>query len=62
MKTYILPIKEMLEGWYEIEANSLEEAKAIVIRGDFTEYTDPNYRKGYVDWDEEKIYEKETNG
>jgi hypothetical protein len=62
MKTYILPIKEMLEGWYEIEANSLEEAKAIAIQGDFTELTDPNYRKGYVDWDEEKIYEKETNG
>ena len=62
MKTYILPMKEMLEGWYEIEANSLEEAKAIAIQGDFTEHTDPNYRKGYVDWDEEKIYEKETNG
>jgi hypothetical protein len=56
-KTYLLPFVEVNRGWYEIEADSLEEAKAIVIKGDFTEDTEPNYKDGTVEWDENELQE-----
>ena len=56
-KTYVLPFTEVQRGWYEIEADSLEEAKAIAIAGDFTEDHEPFYRDGRVDWDENEMYE-----
>ena len=63
MKTYILPYEEYIEGWYEIEANSLDEAKAIAKEGQFTEYTEGNSNKGWTDWNEEDMFEKkEDNG
>jgi hypothetical protein len=56
---YTLPFTETNRGWYEIEADSLEEAKAIVIKGDFTEDHDPNYKDGYTEWDENELQEIE---
>lgn len=55
MATFILPFEEHQRGWYEIEADSLEDAKAIVIAGDFTEDHEPFYKDGRVEWDENKM-------
>jgi len=59
MATFILPFEEHQRGWYEIEADSIEEAKAIVIAGDFTEDHEPSYKDGVVEWDESNITEKQ---
>lgn len=59
MATFILPFEEHQRGWYEIEADSIEEAKAIVIAGDFTEDHEPFYKDGVVEWDEDNIAEKQ---
>lgn len=58
MKTYILPFTEVNRGWYEIEANTLEEAKAIVSKGEFTENHEANYKDGFTEWDQKEITEK----
>jgi hypothetical protein len=57
MPKYILPFQEYNRGWYEIEAESLEEAKAIAIEGSFTEDHDPQYRDGHTEWDENEMEE-----
>lgn len=62
MPKYILPFYEYQRGWYEIEADSLEEAKEIVIDGDFTENHEQFYKDGSVEWDEEEIYELKEDG
>jgi hypothetical protein len=59
MPKYTLPFTEIQRGWYEIEANSLEEAKQIVIAGDFTENTDPNYKDGITEWNADDLIEEE---
>lgn len=59
MKKYTLPFIETQRGWYEIEANSLEEARQIVIAGDFTENTEPNYKDGITEWNEDDLIEEE---
>lgn len=59
MPMYVLPFTEVNRGWYEIEADSLEQAKAIVIKGDFTEDHDPNYKDGHTEWDENDLQEIE---
>lgn len=61
MAKYILPFEEHQRGWYEIEADSIEEAKAIVIAGDFTEDHEPFYKDGVVEWDENELYEEKDN-
>lgn len=62
MGVYILPMYEYQRGWYEIEADSLEEAQAIVEQGDFTETLEPQYRDGRTEWYPEEMYEeKEGN-
>jgi hypothetical protein len=55
MATFMLPFEEHQRGWYEIEADSIEEAKAIVIAGDFTENHEPFYKDGVVEWDENDL-------
>jgi hypothetical protein len=55
MAKFILPFEEYQRGWYEIEAETLEQAQAIVIAGDFTEDHDPQYKDGRVDWNEEDL-------
>ena len=57
MAIYTLPFTEVNRGWYEIEADSLEEAKSIVEAGDFTEDHDPNYKDGYTEWEVNKLEE-----
>jgi hypothetical protein len=59
MATFLLPFEEHQRGWYEIEADSIEEAKAIVIAGNFTEDHEPFYKDGVVEWDENNITEKQ---
>jgi hypothetical protein len=59
MATFILPFNEYQRGWYEIEADTLEEARAIVIEGNFTEDHEPFYKDGRVEWDENDITEKQ---
>jgi hypothetical protein len=58
MKKFILPFTETTQGWYEIEAETLEEAREIVIEGSFTEDHDPFYsHKSRTDWDEDELME-----
>lgn len=57
MAKFALPFWEEQTGFYYIEAETLEEAKAIVIAGDFTEDHEPFYKNGVVEWDEEQIFE-----
>jgi hypothetical protein len=61
MTKYILPFTETMRGWYEIEASTIEEARAIATRADFTENTEANYRDGEINWDESQIKESEEN-
>jgi hypothetical protein len=58
MPKFILPFEEYQRGWYEIEAKTLEEAKAIAIAGDFTENHEQFYKDGRVEWDENEIHEE----
>ena len=57
MAQFALPFYEEQTGFYIIEADTLEEAKAIVIQGDFTEDHEPYYKNGQVEWDEDEMYE-----
>ena len=50
MAKFVLPFEEYLRGWYEIEAETLEEAKAIIEETDLEGY-EANYKDGYTDWD-----------
>jgi hypothetical protein len=56
-KKYVLPFTEYQTGFYYIEADSLEEAKAIVVAGDFTEDHEPYYKNGQVEWSEDELFE-----
>lgn len=58
MKKFILPFTETIQGWYEIEAETLEEAREIAIEGSFTEDHDPFYSdKSRTEWDENQLIE-----
>lgn len=57
-RVFILPFYEHQRGWYEIEAESLSEARRIVDTGDFTENCEPQYRDGVTEWDVAELYEK----
>ena len=57
MAQFVLPFWEEQTGFYLIEAETLEEAKAIVKQGDFTEDHEPHYKNGVVEWDEDTMYE-----
>lgn len=64
MPKYIVPFTEYQRGWYEITADTIEQAKEIAKQGDFTEDHEPQYRDGRVEWNEEDIYlapEQESN-
>ena len=60
MATFILPFYETQRGWYEIEAETIEEARAIAVSDEFTlnDY-EPFYKDGTVEWDENDITEKQ---
>jgi hypothetical protein len=63
MATYTIPFEENLRGWFEIEADSIEEAKTILEEGsaevDYARF----YKDGTTNWDEADIQlaTKESN-
>lgn len=57
MGTYILPFEERQTGWYEIEAESLEQAKALADNTDYIAELEPNYKDGYTDWNSDDVTE-----
>ena len=57
MPKYILETVETINGYYEIEAATIEEAREIALSDDFTETHDIEWVDGYTDWDEDDIYE-----
>lgn len=59
MPKYILETVETIRGYFEIEAESLEEAKEIACGDDFTENHYIEWVDGYTDWNEDDIYELE---
>ena len=61
MGKYILPFTEVQRGWYEIEADSLEQAKSLASDMDYMVDLEPNYKDGHVNWDENEI-EEDTYG
>ncbi len=61
MAKFALPFWEEQTGFYYIEAETLEEAQAIVRAGDFTEDHEPFYKNGSVEWDEEQIFQVGEN-
>lgn len=60
MAKYILPFYEYQRGWYEIEADSLEEAKAIVTAEGFDDGYEQFYKDGYTEWDENELAEADS--
>jgi hypothetical protein len=58
MPKYILPFEEYQRGWYEIEADSLEEALAIIDEGDSDAFGEPFYKDGNLDWFPEALEEE----
>ena len=52
MTKYILPFTETQQGWYEIEAESLEQAKSLASDMDYMVDLEPHYRHSHVNWDE----------
>ena len=57
MPTYYLPFEEIQRGWYEIEAPSLEEAKALAEDTAFVMDLEPNYKDGKTEWFVEQMGE-----
>ena len=55
MGKFILPFIETNRGWFEIEADTLEEAQAIADSDELVTY-EPFYKDGVTDWDE--VYEQ----
>lgn len=51
MPSYYLPFEEVQRGWYEIEAPTLEEAKALAEDTAFVMDLEPNYLgDGRTEW------------
>ncbi|CAB4149238.1 hypothetical protein UFOVP536_59 [uncultured Caudovirales phage] len=59
MAKFSLPIVEVMNGYYIIEAKSLADAKRIAERHDFTETHDPEWNDGMTEWDVDDIEEME---
>jgi hypothetical protein len=62
MPKYILEVVETINGYYEIEADTLEEAKAIALSDDLTELYEIVWVDGETDWNEDDIYEFRDGG
>jgi len=61
MPKYILETIETINGYYEIEADTLEEAKAIALSDQLQDYT-IEYVDGETYWNEDDMYEFEDGG
>lgn len=57
MPTFYLPFEEVQRGWYEIEAPTLEEAKALAEDTSFVMELEANYRDGTTEWFVEQMGE-----
>lgn len=60
MKKYILPFIETQRGWYEIEAENIEQARQIVIDNNFTEDHEPYYKDGITEWHANDLIEEDN--
>jgi hypothetical protein len=57
MATYYLPFTEVSKGTYTIEANSIEEAKALANDVNYVMDLEADYDSGNTTWDAEEIEE-----
>lgn len=64
MATYILPFYETQRGWYEIEADSIEEARKLAEDDDYMLDLEQYYKDGQTEWDPAEISEakEQLNG
>lgn len=60
MQKFILPFTEINKGWFEIEAENLEQAKALVEQTDFVMDLEPFYKGGDTYWETEQLTKEET--
>ena len=57
MAIFVLPITEVVSGWVEIEADTIEQARDIAENGDPFESADPQWRKAEVYYESKDIVE-----
>ena len=57
MATYILPFYEAQRGWFEIEADSIEEARKLAEDNDYMADIEQYYKDGQTEWDPAEITE-----
>jgi hypothetical protein len=57
MAQFSLPVVEVCNGYYVIEAGSLAEAKRIAESHDFTETHEIEWNDGMTEWDVDDIEE-----
>ena len=57
MAIFVLPITEVVSGWVEIEADTIEQARDIAENGDPFESVDPQWRSGEVYYESKDIVE-----
>ena len=55
MAIFVLPITEVVSGWVEIEADTIEQARDIAENGDPFGSADPQWRSGEVHYDSNDI-------
>lgn len=55
MAIFVLPITEVVSGWVEIEADTIEQARDIAENGDPFESTDPQWRSAEVYYESKDI-------
>lgn len=56
MAKFTIPFMEYQRGWYEIEADSMEQAKAIVDSGELIDF-EPEYQDSRVEIDTNELTE-----
>lgn len=59
MAQFSLPVIEVMNGYYVIEAESLAEAKKIAEGDDFTETHEVEWYDGITEWNADDIEEME---
>lgn len=51
MPKYAIRFVEVQRGWYEFEADNLEQAQAIVKDADMDVFSEPFYKDGTLEFD-----------
>jgi hypothetical protein len=57
MAIYYLPFEETQRGWFEIEADSLEQAKELAGDTAYVMDLEPHYKDGNTEWFPEYVGE-----